>query len=99
MYVFISSWIICWEYCCCFWICSASDCMALSHSAWAPSVPRSILALAFLSIMWHLLVKRSLQKSLVYPHKGLPNLGLSQEDHYHKKITHRFARSFIHPSA
>src|SRR5215213_8497718 len=55
--------------------------MALSHSAWAPSVPRSILALAFLSIMWHLLVKRSLQKSLVYPHKGLPNLGLSQEDH------------------
>src|SRR5215204_3706294 len=37
MWVFISSWIICWEFCCCFWICSASDCIALSHSCRAPS--------------------------------------------------------------
>src|SRR5215217_3695062 len=52
MYVLISSWVICWEYCCCFWICSASDCIAPSHSACAPSALRSILLLAaFLSIM------------------------------------------------
>src|SRR5215216_3910297 len=37
MQVFISSWIICWEFCCCFWICSARDCIALSHSCRAPS--------------------------------------------------------------
>src|SRR5829696_229935 len=32
----MSSWIICWELCCCFWICSESCCIWLSHS-WAPS--------------------------------------------------------------
>src|ERR671910_225227 len=74
----MSSWIICWESCCCLWICSASDCIAPSHSAWAPSAPRSIPPLAFLSIMGSLLAKRRLQKSLVYPHKGLPNLSLSR---------------------
>src|SRR5215210_8502503 len=26
----MTSWVICWEYCCCFWICSASDCIAPS---------------------------------------------------------------------
>src|SRR5215212_11873929 len=73
MYVFISSWIICWEVCCCFWICSASDCIAPSHSAWAPSAPRSILLLAaFLSIMASPYQTCSLQKSLVYPHRGTP---------------------------
>src|SRR5215218_7545953 len=30
------SWVICWKYCCCFWICSASERIALSHCAWAP---------------------------------------------------------------
>src|SRR5829696_6291289 len=32
----MSSWIICWELCCCFWICSESCCIWLSHSR-APS--------------------------------------------------------------
>src|SRR5215217_1451112 len=78
MYVLISSWVICWEYCCCLWICSASDCIAPSHSAWAPSAcapsaPRSILLLAAcLSIMLSPYQTCSLQKSLVYPHRGAP---------------------------
>src|SRR5215217_8725385 len=91
----MSSWVICWEYCCCFWICSASDCIAPSHSAWAPSAPRSILLLAaFLSIMCDLLTNHSLPKPLVCTVEGTPEPGPLE-----KKITHGSARSLIHPSA
>src|SRR5215210_1934579 len=90
----MSSWVICWEYCCCFWICSASDCIAPSHSACAPSAPRSILLLAeCLSIMLSPYRTYSLQKSLVYPHEDLPNRVAHKEDRTRAGPVSRIHRS------
>src|SRR3712207_4605029 len=58
MYVSIISWTICWEACCCLWICSASVRNMPSHSACAPCAPsaaRSIRLLTSLSTVYSLL--------------------------------------------